>query len=410
MKDKKALFVIFLVIFIDLLGFGIIIPVLPFFSENVLHMSKTEIGLLTGIYSLMQFVFSPFWGRLSDRFGRRPILLFCLLGEVFSYIGFSQAGRFETLFLARLFAGFFGASISTASAYISDITPAHERSRGMAIIGVAFGLGFLIGPALGGGLALWGSHISAAPHFDTSFAALWVAGLCLANFLFGLKFLKESLSDENRLKAKNEKRKKRFELLFHYLKKPLVGPLIGVFFLSSLAMSTMEATLVFFVGDRFQWGIREISFGFAYIGLIMVLSQGFLVRRLLPKVGEKRMLMMGLAMMSLGMVLIAASSQIWILGLSQTVLALGASFTNPSVMGSISLLSPAEEQGATMGTTQGTASLGRIFGPAFGGFAYQAIGMISPFLFAGAMSMIGLVTVFSIFKKLPEAAKMEHPR
>lgn len=403
-SKKSQLAVIFFTVFLYLVGFGVVIPIIPVLARNF-GASSLQVGLLLSIYSAMQFLFAPFWGRLSDRFGRRPILLFCLLGEVFSYIGFSRAGSFETLFLARLFAGFFGASISTASAYISDITPAHERSKGMALIGAAFGLGFLVGPALGGGLALWGSHISTAPHFDTSFAALWVAGLCLANFLFGLKYLKESLSDENRLKANKVIKKKRFELLFHYLKKPLVGPLIGVFFLSSLAMSTMEATLVFFVGDRFHWGIREVSFGFAYIGFIMVFSQGFLVRRLLPKVGEKRMLIMGLGMMALGMGLISVSTEIWILGLSQTVLAFGASFTNPAVMGSISLLSPAEEQGASMGTTQGTASLGRIFGPAIGGFIYQAMGMILPFLFAASMALIGLITVFSIFKRLPEAGK-----
>lgn len=404
-RKKSQLAVIFFTVFLYLVGFGVVIPIIPVLGRNF-GASSLQVGLLLSVYSAMQFLFAPFWGRLSDRFGRRPILLFCLLGEVFSYIGFSRAESFETLFLARLFAGFFGASISTASAYISDITPAHERSKGMALIGAAFGLGFLVGPALGGGLALWGAHISSAPHFDTSFAALWVAGLCLANFLFGLKYLKESLSDENRIKANRDRKKKRFELLFYYLKKPLVGPLIGVFFLSSLAMSTMEATLVFFVGDRFNWGIREVSFGFAYIGLIIVFSQGFLVRRLLPKVGEKRMLIMGLSMMVLGMALIAVSSEIWILGISQTILAFGASFTNPSVMGSISLLSPAEEQGATMGTTQGTASLGRIFGPAIGGFIYQATGMISPFLFAAAMSLVGLVTIFSIFKRLPEAGKV----
>ncbi len=405
MNTKKSqLAVIFFTVFLYLVGFGLVIPIIPVLAREF-GATSLQVGLLLSVYSLMQFVFAPFWGRLSDRFGRRPIILFCLLGEVFAYIGFSLARNFEGLFAARLFAGFFGASISTASAYISDITEKSERSKGMALIGAAFGLGFLVGPALGGGLSIWGQSISPEPHFGTSFAALWVAGLCLVNFFFGFKFLKESLSDENRKRALEEKKQSRFAILFRYVKMPLVGNLIGVFFLASLAMSTMEATLVLFVGERFHWGLREVSFGFAYVGFIMVLSQGFLVRRLLPKVGEKKMMFMGLTMMGIGLGLIAVSNEIWILAVSQTILAFGASFTNPSVMGSISLLSPSEEQGAAMGTTQGTASLGRIIGPAMGGFLFQAMGVTSPFILGAFLSAVALLVVFKIYKKLPDAAK-----
>ena len=160
MKDKKSLFVIFLVIFIDLLGFGIIIPVLPFFSENVLMMSKTEIGLLTGIYSLMQFVFTPVWGSLSDVYGRKPILTMSLTGNVIAYtlmaLVFSNVIlSIPLLFIARAFAGFFSANLSAAQAVVSDITKPEERSKGMGIIGAAFGLGFVFGPALGGSLSYY---------------------------------------------------------------------------------------------------------------------------------------------------------------------------------------------------------------------------------------------------------------
>lgn len=231
-----------------------------------------------------------------------------------------------------------------------------------------------------------------------------MSGICLANFIFGYRFLKESLSDENRQKSLKEVRKGRFEQLFRFLKFPLVGSLIGVFFLSSLAMSTMEATLVLFVGDRFQWGLREVSFGFAYIGLIIVLSQGFLVRRLLPIVGEKKMLVAGLTMMGVGLAMIAISTEIWILAVSQTILAFGASFTNPSSLGSISLLAPPEDQGSVLGTTQGTASLGRIIGPALGGFVYT-FSIISPFVIGGLMALTALGVVLSLFSRLPEHGK-----
>jgi MFS transporter, DHA1 family, tetracycline resistance protein len=400
MEAKKSqLAIIFVTVFLYLVGFGVIIPITPILAKNF-GATGFQVGLLLSVYSFMQFIFAPFWGRLSDRYGRRPILLFCLVGEFFSYIAFGLARNYETLFIARMLAGFFGASISTASAYISDITPPQERSKGMALIGAAFGMGFLVGPALGGGLALWGASISAEPHFDTSFAAYGVSVLCVVNFLFALKFLKESLTE----KTPHQEQRNRFQRLFRYLKLGLMGRLIGVFFLTSLAMSTMEATLVLFVGDRFQWTIKEVSFGFAYIGLIMIVSQGFLVRRLLPKIGERKMLVSGLSMMAVALALIAASTNIWILAVSQTILAFGYSFTNPSAMGSISLLADSKEQGEILGTTQGTASLGRIIGPAAGGWLYQHVGMGSPFLTGGLLAAIALSIVIANFASLPNSA------
>lgn len=399
-RQKSQLAIIFFTVFLYLVGFGVVIPIVPLLAQNF-GASPFQVGLLLSVYSLMQFLFAPFWGRLSDRLGRRPILLFCLLGECLAYIGFGLARSLEGLFIARMFAGFFGASISTASAYISDITPPEQRSRGMALIGAAFGLGFLVGPALGGGLAWWGAHISSEPHFDTSFAAFWVSGLCLANFLFGLRYLKESITE----KATHQEQKNRLAQLKQFLVQGLLGKLIAVFFLSSLAMSTMEATLVLFVGDRFHWTVREVSFGFAYIGLIMVISQGFLVRRLLPVVGERKILVTGLSLMAVALTLIPFSETIWMLGISQTLLAFGFSFTNPATLGSISLLSGPKEQGAVLGTTQGTASLGRIIGPAVGGLLYQHVGMGSPFITGGILSFIGFSIVAFHFSKLPNSGQ-----
>jgi multidrug resistance protein len=169
-SNKSQLAIIFFTVFLYLVGFGVVIPVIPILSRNF-GATALQTGLLLSVYSLMQFLVAPFWGRLSDRLGRRPILLFCLVGEGLSYLLFAWARSLEWLFAARVLAGFFGASLSTASAYISDITPKHERSKGMALIGAAFGLGFVVGPALGGGLAVWGHHINPAPHFDTSFSA-----------------------------------------------------------------------------------------------------------------------------------------------------------------------------------------------------------------------------------------------
>ncbi len=399
-RQKSQLAIIFFTVFLYLVGFGVVIPIVPVLARNF-GATPLQVGLLLSVYSFMQFVFAPFWGRLSDRKGRRPILLFCLLGEFLSYIAFGLARNLEMLFVARMFAGFFGASISTASAYISDITPPAERSKGMALIGAAFGLGFLIGPAMGGGLAIWGASLSSEPHFDTSFAAYWVSALCLINFLFGLKFLKESLTE----KAPHQEKRHRIAQFLHFLRKGLVGRLIGVFFLASLAMSTMEATLVLFVSDRFQWTVREVTFGFAYIGLIMVISQGFLVRRLIPVIGEKKMLVSGLILMVMGLSTISISHSIWLLAIAQTLLAFGFSFTNPSTLGSISLLADSHEQGEVLGTAQSSSSLGRIIGPAVGGWLYGQVSMGSPFLAGGVLAFFALITVVMHFSELPNSGQ-----
>lgn len=398
--DKKPLAIIFMTVFIYLLGFGIVIPITPILSTQM-GATAFQTGLLLSIYSLMQFIFSPFWGKLSDRYGRRPILLLCLAGEVIAYLIFAQARSLEMLFVARLLSGFFGASISTASAYISDITPPDQRSKGMALIGAAFGLGFLFGPAIGGGLTVWAEHISTDVFFRTSFSSYWVSLLCLLTFLFAWKFLPETRKPDTAAAD----RPHRFQQILTYFRLPTVGPLIFVFFLSSLAMSTMEATLILFMKDRFGWGIKEVSFGFAYIGVIMVFTQGVLVRRLIPKLGEKQVLRMGLILMTMGLVSIAVAQSIPFMALTQTLLAVGVGFTNPSILGSVSLLIPASEQGAALGTTQGMASLGRIIGPAIGGALFGALHIASPFLFAGGMTLVALFVVITIFAAIPNAGQ-----
>lgn len=400
-QKKSPLRVIFLTVFIYLVGFGVIIPLTPLMGKEF-GATPTQVGLLMSIYSFMQFLFSPFWGKISDRVGRRPVLLFCLLGEGASYILFAFARNLELLFIARAFAGFFGASLSTASAYISDVTPPNERSKGMALIGAAFGLGFIVGPALGGGLTMLGEKISSAPHYGTTFALLWVSVLCFGNFVYGWKYLKESLNKTVELKPRDLN---RFKQIFHYFSKPLVGSLMGVFFINSLAFSTMEATLVLLLGDRFGWGLKEVSFGFAYIGVLSTINQGYVVRKLLPKLGEKKMLLIGLSCLGISLIGIAASTEIWMMAIVMTVMSVGYSFTNPSTLGSISLLSPSTEQGAVMGTTQGLAALGRIIGPAFGGLVYGAVHQVAPFLSAAVMALVAFSIVVANYKKLPESAK-----
>lgn len=405
-QKKSPLVVIFLTVFIYLVGFGIMIPIMPVLSRDF-GATPQQVGLLMAVYSLMQFIFAPLWGRLSDRLGRRPIIMFCLLGEAASYLLFAFARNLELLFVARIFAGFFGASISTASAYISDVTSKEERSKGMALIGAAFGLGFIFGPAIGGGLTWLGGFISSEPHFSTSFAALFVSGLCVFNFIFSYRTLKESLPLETRQlnQTASTKKESRLDLFLKYYRRPVLGPLIILFFTATTAMALMESTLVLLVSDRFGWGIREASFGFAFIGIIATMNQGFFVRKLLPKWGERRMLVIGLVMFAMGMLGIAFSGVIAALCISMTLLSFGHSFTNPSLMGSLSLMAKSDEQGAALGTSQSAASLGRIVGPALGGFLYGQVAMDAPYLFAGVLVILCLVAVLKMFAQLPDSAR-----
>lgn len=391
---------IFLTVFIYLLGFGIIIPITPILSRE-LGATATEAGLLMSMYSLMQFLFAPMWGRLSDRWGRRPVLLFCMFCEGLSYLLFAYSRSLPMFFLARGLAGFFGASISTASAYISDITPPNERSKGMALIGVAFGLGFVVGPAIGGLLSTWGQHISSEKFFDTTFTAIWVSGICFLNFIFGYRFLKESLTD----KAPPRESQSRLKIIFQRLRVQTLGPLMIVYFLLSLSMASMEATLVWFMADKFDWGLRQVSFGFAFIGVMLVFTQGFLVRRLLPRIGERGTMILGLVFFVIGMGGIAWAPWISLMAITMGALAIGNGLTNPSVLGSISLLSSSRDQGSVMGLTQSLSSLGRILGPAMGGAIYSSFSMASPFMAAALLGLLALGIVCYHFKHIPIAGK-----
>ncbi len=404
-RSKSPVAVIFFTVFLYLVGFGMIIPIIPILSRDF-GATSFQTGLLIAIYSFMQFVFSPFWGKLSDLHGRKPILLGCLIGEVGAYVLFAFARNLEVLFFARALAGFFGASISTASAYISDITPRNERSKGLALIGAAFGLGFVVGPAIGGGLTYLGEKISNAPFYASTFSTLIVAGLCFCNFLFGLKFLKESLTVEDRKNRTNEHhRKGRLNLISQYVLKKTLGPLLSVYFMMSLSMAAMEATLVLFMAHRFQWGLKEVSFGFAYIGVIIVITQGFLVRRLIPKIGERKTLRIGLVATALGFAGIGLAHDLTFMCITMTVLALGNGLSNPATLGGVSLLTGEEEQGVALGVAQSLSALGRILGPAIGGQIYATVDVTAPFWFSTVVATIGFLVVILIFNRLPEIGK-----
>ncbi len=391
-SNKRPLFVIFITVFIDLVGFGMIIPLSPFLAQKF-GADSFQVGLLMAAYSGFQFLFSPFWGRMSDRIGRRPVLLISLFGSAASHLVFGIAGSLNLLFIARAFAGMFGANISTAMAYIADVTGEKERSKGMGLIGAAFGLGFVCGPALGGIIAI----------YKPEYVAFVASAICFANFIMAYFVLNESLSPE--IRARLKKRASRVASLLRAFRQPILNSLLGVSFLTSFGLSCMEASLFLFVKDIFGWSLQLASFGFAYVGIAMAFNQGFLVRRLLPKYGEPPLLFAGTLLFGLALILTGAASHVWMLGISMTMLALGSGFVNPSVNGSVSLLSDKDQQGEAMGVVQSLSALARILGPPIGGYMYAAYAPSAPFYFGGFTALLAFVVVTVQFRKLPSAAK-----
>lgn len=388
-STNKKIFVIFLVIFIDLLGFGIMIPLLPTFSQNVLHMHESSIGLVAGIFSLMQFIFNPFWGRLSDIYGRKPIIMFSLMGNVISYsmLGLVLSGYWqsvELLFISRALAGFFSANIGAAMAYISDTTTPKERSKGMGIIGAAFGLGFVFGPFIGGVLA---------KRFSFGVPVFFSAGLSFVALILAFVILKESLPVEFR----KSNAKKQFEphlafsKLLEALKHPHVGLLIVLYFIITFAVSNIYATFQLYAesNNGFSLDVEQVSYLFAFIGLTGALVQGVLIRPLLKRFDERKLLITGNIIMAVGLGTIPFSHHhIGYLLVSTFLMSFGNGLNLPISLSLVSKFTAADEQGGILGINQSMSSFARFLGPAWGGFVYQFMGFAAPFI-TGGIFMVG---------------------
>ncbi len=395
----RRIWIVFVTVFVDLIGFGIIIPLNPYLAE---HFGATplEVGLLMSVYSAMQFLVSPIWGGLSDRFGRRPIILMSLFGAALAHTAFAFAPHFWALVVARTFAGIFGANISTAMAYVADITDEKNRSKGMGLVGAAFGIGFVLGPFLGGVMAKVGVYLGSSPPLGESFPALIAALICLLNFAAALKYLPESLPLEKRNQSE---RKARFKRIWDSLQTPVLGPLVFSAGLNTMAMATMEASLFLYVQDAFGWGLATASFGFAYIGIILAITQGGLVRRMMPIWGERRLMFIGLALSALGFAGLGLGQGLYSMALAVTVLGLGSGLTLPSLNGSISLKSSQSTQGHNMGVAQSLSSLARIAGPPLGGLAYQQLSMVAPFWLSVGFIAVAAALLLRVRTEIPQS-------
>lgn len=398
-KEAKGAFgLLFLAIFIDLLGFGIIIPILPFLVQDI---DPDRAGILLAwlltAYSLAQFLFAPLWGRLSDRIGRRPVILTGLIGSAFSFALFAFVSSYELYMVTRAVQGIFtAASLPTARAYIADITPPADRARKFGLLGAAFGIGFTFGPAIGSLLSLDFFQIPGLPIQAS--AALFAAVLALGNFVFAIRMLPESLPPENRDDVDRIPLAESLQRFFAFFTFPGVGILLLIFGITTLIFSGFESMFPLFanfVDSRLDE--ENIGFFFAAIGLLVAGAQSTLVGPTVDRFGEERTLLIGLAAQVLGYIMLSFSFNIVTLFIFLIPLGIGAALVNPTINSAISNRIPANQQGGGLGINSSVGSLGRVLGPLYGGYLYDNWYPAAPYSFGSIIILVVLIlTVYSL--------------
>lgn len=381
---NAAIGFIFVTLLIDVIGFGIIIPVMPKLIESMAHVNVSDAsrigGWLLSAFAATQFCFSPLVGNLSDRFGRRPVLLASLLGFACDYLFLSFAPTLSWLFVGRVIAGITGASFTTASAYIADISAPEERAKNFGMIGAAFGLGFIIGPAIGGLLGGFGPRVP----------FMVAAGLCFLNFLYGFFVLPESLSPENR-RTFEWKRAIPGVSVYNLRKFPALTGLMVSLFLVYLGAHAVQSNWSFFTIEKFRWSERTIGISLAVVGLLVGGVQAGLTRIVNPKLGNEKSIYIGLALYALGMMLFALASQSWMMFVFLVPYCLGG-ICGPALQSVMASYVPSNQQGELQGSLTGVMSLTTILGPlimtsVFGYFTGKA----APVYFPGAPFVLGAV-------------------
>lgn len=380
---KPSLLVIFLTVFIDLIGFGIVLPLLPKYSEKF-GAHGYQIGLIISSFSVMQFFFAPMWGRLSDRIGRRPVLLISNAGSAISYALFAFAATVSgtsgllLLLASRVFAGVCGANLSVASAYIADVTTHENRSKGMGMIGMAFGLGFILGPAIGA---------FSAASFGLPGPGWVASAFCAANFVLGCFILVES----RKRTSEHAPARPKLEQWLHTLRQPKLALLITLFFLATFCFTCFESTLPLLLDKRFRYDEKHVGYLFAFCGVVAAIVQGGAIGRLVKRFGESQLIFGSILVVGVSLAIIPFAPNLAALLFSLGLFSAGSGINRAPTMGMISMNSPAAEQGATLGVAQSAGTLARIVGPVFATSLYGIHAPLPYLICAGVAMVTGLV-------------------
>jgi DHA1 family tetracycline resistance protein-like MFS transporter len=376
--------IIVLIVLVDLLGFTIVMPLLAPFAQQY-GFSGLQIGLLFAAYPMCQLVAGPILGRLSDRYGRRPILIVSQAGTALSFLILGLSGDFTVMLLARMLDGASGGNILVAQAYVADVTRPEHRSRGLGLIGMAFGLGFVLGPLLAGLLLA----LPVAPAWRLRVPFLVAAGFSTLAWLLVLTRLPESINVAT--KARQAARVLSWRGLVDTIRLPKVGALVLLGALFVLAFASLEGTFSLYLKGRFGWSPTEAAFGFAFLGLVSAIVQGGLIRRLVPRHGEPRLIIAGLATVTVGFAALAVVRR-WPGLLGATLLVgVGQGLVSPTVAGLLSRVTPASEQGAVFGTNSSAQTLARMISYCVANLFLARSGLSAPYWEAVAISAVALV-------------------
>lgn len=389
--------ILFLVVFVNVVGFGIIVPLLPFYAEHF-GADPFLVGLVMASYSLAQFVASPLWGRFGDRGGRRPAIVTGFLGAAAAYVGLAFAQDLWMLFAARVAGGLLDGTLASAFAYAADVTPRAGRARGMGAVGAAFGLGFIVGPGIGGWLA--GADPTRADFQTPSLAAAGLSLLACALAFF--------LLEESRTRSAEPPQARglaaRFKALGALLGRRELALPLAISFLSTLVFASLESTFAMWSRRQFGWGPEQNGYLFAFVGGLGVLVQGGLIGRLVKRFGEASLVVQGSMALALGLALIPLATELPLLVAAMSIAGCGFSLIMPALSSMISLASPASQQGTVMGVSRSASTLGRVIGSVWGGLLFSALGKDWPYYFGFAvMAVVGLVAARG-FRRRPAAA------